>query len=310
MASVWVVYTSTHPKLPCQKNPILFYSTQTSDDLKVLFKQAIHHTQRHLFLQIYGCTDANLIEELQKTHERKVDIKLLYDPSGSGELSKKLPFAMPLLCKGLMHKKIMICDEQTIFLGSTNLTPTSLRMHDNIVVGIHHPPLASFLQHSLENHFLFQVQGQRAEFWHLPDFHNQCLERILELIRSAKSSIHLAIFTFTHPLILKELIKAHQRGVAVHIAIDFYAAKGASKTAIQTLRKEGISPQIGSQKKLLHHKWALIDEEILLIGSANWTRLAFQKNEDCLLILHDMTLSQKNYFHKIWQELKKDAIVD
>lgn len=306
-ACIWVVYKTTHPTLPSAQDPILFYSTQTSDDLRVLFKKAIETTKNTLLLQIYGCTDPNLLNELQKAHNRQVKIQLLYDPSGSGALNKKLPFAIPLSCQGLMHKKILVCDEETVFFGSANLTPTSLRMHDNIVVGVYHPELASFLLKSLDNHLLFYIKGQRAEFWHLPDFHHQCLERILESIRQAKNSIHLALFTFTHPLILQELIKAHQRGIHLHIALDFYTANGASKGVIQTLCKEGITPWIGPSNKLLHHKWALIDENTLLIGSANWTRLAFQKNEDCLFILHDLTNLQKNYFRKIWKELEKNA---
>jgi phosphatidylserine/phosphatidylglycerophosphate/cardiolipin synthase-like enzyme len=301
------VYTSTQVSLPSQQNPLIFYSTQTSDDLRVLFKNAIEHTKHSLFLQIYGCTDLNLLNELQKAHKRQVNINLLYDPTGSGALNKKLPFAIPLSCQGLMHKKILISDEKTIFLGSANLTPTSLRMHDNIVIGIYHPEFASFLQSSLENHFCFLINNQPAEYWHLPDFHHQCLNKILDLIRTAKSSIHLALFTFTHPLILKELIKAHQRGVLIHIAIDFYSARGASKTAIQTLNKEGIIHWVGPSNKLLHHKWALIDEKTLLVGSANWTRLAFQKNEDCLFILHDMTHIQKKYFLRIWKEIQKNG---
>lgn len=298
---------STHPSLPSEKSPILFYSAQTFDDLKVLFKKAIENTKYSLMLQIYGCTDPCILHELQKAYARQVDVQLTYDPSGSGALNKKLPFAIPLSCQGLMHKKILVCDEQMVYFGSANLTPTSLRMHDNIVIGLYHPELAAFLKNSLENHFSFTIQQQTAEFWHLPDFHHQCLERILELIQKAKSSIHLVLFTFTHPLILEELIKAHRRGVALYIAIDFYAAKGASKTIIHTLCKEGIPTLIGSKNKLLHHKWALIDDSTLLIGSANWTRLAFQKNEDCLFILHDLTSFQKKYFQKIWKEVKKTA---
>ncbi len=304
---IWVVYTSTHPKLPDCNNPILFYSTQTYDDLKVLFKRAIETSTSSLFLQIYGCTDPHLLQELQKAHQRKIDIKLFYDPSGSGALKKKLPFAIPLPCRGLMHKKILICDDDLTFLGSANLTPTSLRMHDNVVIGIYHPEFASFLKNSLDNSFTFQIKGQKAEFWHLPDFHHQCLERILQSIKEAKRSIHLALFTFTHPKILQELILAHQRGVLIFLAIDFHAANGSSKTALQTLQSHGIFPQIGPSNKLLHHKWALIDNKTLLIGSANWTRSAFQKNEDCLFILHDLTTSQQNYFHTIWKDLKKNA---
>jgi cardiolipin synthase len=306
--SAWILFSIVRPPLPSPKNPILFYSNQTSDDLKIVFKRAIQSAQKSLFIQMYGCTDPYLIDEIKKASNRGAQVRLFYDPSASGALKKKLPFAIPLPCKrGLMHKKILIADDKLIFLGSANFTPTSLRMHDNLVIGLYQKDLASFLQSSINPHFTCNLGDQAAEFWHLPDFKNQCLERVLSMINEAKSSIHIALFTFTHPQILNALIKAKERGVDLHVAIDFYAAHGASKKAIATLKKGEIFPLIGQRGKLLHHKWALIDGSKLLLGSANWTESAFRSNEDCIFILHDLKDPQKKYLRKLWKEIERNS---
>ena len=305
---VYFSYFTTHPSLPSEKQPLLFYSNQTSDDLKIVFQQAIRRAKSSLFIQIYGCTDQDLLQELKKAFEKKVLIELFYDPSGSGALKKKLPFATPLPCSGLMHKKIVIVDEETVFLGSANLTPTSLRMHDNIVVALHQKELAHFITHSTSNQIQCQAGNQTIELWQLPDFQNQCLKRVLSAIKQAKNSIYLALFTFTHPQILEEIIEAKNRGVSIQIAIDYYSAKGASKKAIETLRSAHIEPYINQPGKLLHHKWGLIDQKTLLLGSANWTKAAFSKNEDCLLIVHDLSETQRNYFLKIWRKIELNSL--
>ena len=80
------------------------------------------------------------------------------------------------------------------------------------------------------------------------------------------------------------------------------------KGRIEELCKNGISPLKSEGGKLLHHKWALIDQKTLFLGSANWTRLAFQKNEDCLFILHNLTEKQTNYFLKLWAEIKRNSL--
>ena len=43
-------------------------------------------------------------------------------------------------CKGLMHKKIVVIDKRLIFLGTANLTTTSLRHHANVMgLGLRSP---------------------------------------------------------------------------------------------------------------------------------------------------------------------------
>ncbi len=301
-------YFVKHPTLPSKQHPLVFYSNQTSDDLKILFKEIIHKAKTSLFLQIYGCTDPHLIHEIKMASNRGVAVTLLYDPSASGPLKKILPFAIPLACQGLMHKKILIADNELVFIGSANFTTTSLRMHDNLVVGLYQQELASFILSSTKNHFEFKIEGQFAEFWHLPDFQNECLLKIINSIENAQNSIHLALFTFTHPQIIQALIAAKKRGVEVSIAIDFYSSQGASKKAVAELRKEGMPPLISQKGKLLHYKWALIDQDTLFLGSANWTKSAFCKNEDCIFSLQNLTENQKNYFNSLWTEIKKNSL--
>lgn len=249
-----------------------------------------------------------MIHELKKSFKKKIYTTLLYDPSGSGPLQKQLPFAIPLTCSGLMHKKILIIDEENLFLGSANFTPTSLRMHDNIVVGLHTKELANFIQRATSNHIECEVGAQKVELWQLPDFQNQCLNYLLTSIKQAKHSIHLALFTFTHPQILQELIEAKNRGVFISVAIDYYSSQGASKKAVEILTSAQIIPKISRPGKLLHYKWGLIDEHTLFLGSANWTQSAFSKNEDCILVVHDLSKKQRIFFLKIWKNIELNSL--
>ena len=192
----YLTYLSTHPTLPSEQTPILFYSNQTKDNLKILFSRAIQQAKHSIFLQIYGFTDLDLIRSLQVAKQQGKALDVFYDPKASLEIALQMQEATPLSCQGLMHKKILIVDDEQVFLGSTNFTPTSLRMHDNIVLGLYQKQLAEFLKHSLDPFLSFSIQGQEAEFWHLPDFRKECLQRILQSIQKAKHSIHLFLRHF------------------------------------------------------------------------------------------------------------------
>lgn len=299
-----------YPELPSPTKKLLFYSNQTGDDLKRVYHHAIRQAKHALFLQIYGLSDPTIIQDLLNKTKENIPLSLFYDPSGSGALYKKIPQAVPIKGTGLMHKKILVLDHSTILLGTANLTPTSLCMHDNIVIGMYHPELANFLENSNENKFSFYIENHPAIFWHLPDFQKQCLTHLLHKIRQAKESIYLSLFTFTHPQIVQALLQAHKRGVQLHIAIDSYAAKGSSKASIETLTQQGLTVRISQGRgQLLHHKWALIDHSSLLLGSANWTLSAFAKNDDCLLSLDSLTKEENLYFMKIWKNIELHSIL-
>ena len=94
----------------------------------------------------------------------------------------------------------------------------------------------------------------------------------------------------------------------VYVALDFYAARGASKKALQRFYEQGIPCYISlGGSKLLHHKWAIIDGSILLLGSANWTVSAFNKNDDCIFKLSPLTQKQNRYFMKIWKSIESGS---
>lgn len=287
---------------------MLLYGNQSGHDLKRLFRSAIQQSEHTLWIQMYGLTEEDLLQDIAKASGRGVSTSIFYDPKGSGMLTKKFPHAVPLYGKGLMHKKILLIDHSMIFLGSANMTPTSLCLHDNIVLGLHHPALAEFLEHSLEQVFFGNIGGQEIEFWHLPDFQQRCLKNILTLIQEARHSIQLAMFTFTHQAILQALIEAKARGVHVEAALDFYSLRGASSQVARDLMQAGIIPYISQGRgKLLHHKWCFIDRKNLLLGSANWTKSAFSKNEDFVCILHDVNQQQRRCLHKIWKDIQCHA---
>jgi cardiolipin synthase A/B len=301
--SVFLSHKVYSPTLPSKKAPILIYSNQTGDDLKKIYHKTLRKVKKSIFLQIYGLTDSDLIRQINELSQKGITTQVFYDPSGSGALQKKIPKSIPIIMNGLMHKKILIKDDKTILIGTANLTPTSLCMHDNVVIGLRSKELGYFLKHSLKNKFLFTIGKQEGIFWHLPDFQNECLKSILTLIEKADSSIRISLFTFTHPKIIDALISAKKRGVSVQVALDFYAAKGASKKASENLEEAGIPLYISKGGKLLHHKLALIDQKTLLLGSANWTKSAFEKNEDCILTIYDLSNAQRKHFDKIWKEI-------
>lgn len=255
---------------------------------------------------MYALTDPTVITLLKQKGAEGVETTIFYDPSASGDLQAELDgfaYAFPLQIQGLMHRKILVIDGQWVFLGSVNLTTQSLTTHDNLLLGMFQPQLGQFLKSCSTPSFPFTIQQQAAELWLLPDHENEALSRLLGIIDQAKHSIHIAMFTLTHPLLVKALIDAHQRGVVVSLSVDFYTGHGASLKALESLQRAGITTHLSQGQQLLHHKWALIDETTFILGSANWTKAAFSNNQDCFIILHKISAEQKKFLNSLWKTI-------
>lgn len=242
---------------------------------------------------MFGLTDDKIIHAIDKKAKAGLTVRVLFDPRSSS-LSYK--WAEPKKLKGLLHQKIVVIDDKIVFIGSANLTPSSLSMHDNLTLGFYSPHIAAFIKgHPLESKRYFTgVSSQTVELWLLPD--KRAVEALKKLMQSAKKSISIAMFTFTHPALVEEVINAKKRGVKVRVFLDYKSSRGASLKAAQ-LMKETVLVSRGSE--LLHHKYLLVDNKVLAVGSANWTKAAFEKNRDLLFIIHNLSLKQKKYLKKI-----------
>ena len=127
------------PTLPSSKNPIVFYANQQRDDFRLVFQTLLSSAQHSIDITMYAITDEELIKRLyQKAHQGLL-VKIWHDKkSGSTPLSPPI-LATAVKTKGLMHRKIVITDDTYVILGSANMTPSSLVLHDNLSVGFYCP---------------------------------------------------------------------------------------------------------------------------------------------------------------------------
>jgi cardiolipin synthase A/B len=324
---LWIFYIlleqfplhSTEPiRLPSSNSPIELYSNQTSDDLTSLFTSAIAKANESVTLIIYSLTDPDIIQALNKKGAENIPVYIACDAKASPKITSKLENVQLVKCfgEGFMHQKILIIDEKFILLGSANFTPSSLRTHGNLVMGIENSVLACALTKRSKSmneerivsspllHCESQIGSQNIELWILPDDPGGA-DRIISLLRSAKKTIKVAMFTWTRTDFTKELIAASQRGVKVETVIDRNCAKGANSKVVKMLQKSGIPFQLHRGQGLLHHKFAYIDDEILVNGSANWTKNAFDLNDDSFVVLYPLTEEQKCKMNTLWEAVNK-----
>ena len=310
---------ATKVDLPTKAEPVRFYSAQKRQDLRETFVKAIEGADRSVTLVIFSMRDAAVIRALNQKAGAGVDVRVVYDSGSAANLDRALSPKIKKVRRnprGISHQKILIVDGERVFAGSANMTTASLKYWGNLVNGFWSPELAEWLGKRIGRMAAFNamtgearafdVGGQKLDFWLLPN-PDQGPEKIKELIRAAEKTLRIAMFTWTREDFADEVIDAYHRGVDVEVVIDKQSGRGASRNIVKKLAESGVPLYAGRGEELLHFKMMIIDDKILVNGSANWTKSAFYRNDDCFFILRPLTEKQKKYLKALWDVVISEA---
>lgn len=132
---------------------------------------------------------------------------------------------------------------------------------------------------------------------------DECLHTIQSLIRGARRTLDICVFTITDDRISDEIISAHRRGVTVRVLTDDDKSFDRGSD-IMELERAGIPVRMDAAADHMHHKFAVFDERLVLTGSYNWTRSAASRNQENLIVSDDLELVDDfiDEFDKLWDE--------
>ncbi|MBD2343051.1 DUF655 domain-containing protein [Anabaena subtropica] len=129
-------------------------------------------------------------------------------------------------------------------------------------------------------------------------------------LNSANKSINMALFVFSEQRLANTLEKRHQQGVSIRAlidkqfayryyseALDMMGIALSNKCQYELNNRPWSNPvtTVGvptlSPGDLLHHKFALIDNQIVITGSHNWSDAANNGNDETLIVIDNSRIS-------------------
>lgn len=301
--------------LPSVEEPLQFYFTELKAPLRSVIIDSIKEAKQSLLVVVYQLRDQKIIDAIREKSDSGVQTYVVVDADGYQAGRKGLGKNTTLVKRtapGIMHEKIIVTDKTFVYLGSTNFTSDSVNLHANDWIGMYSPTLAEKVwqrvkkmdkKGKIEPGFGLhaKIETRPVEMWFTPN--PDALKAMGLLIDQSQSSIKLAMFTFTNLELCQKLINAKNRGVTVTIATDPQQSKNVNQASLCNIKEA--REYLGAG--LFHHKFAIFDDRTLAIGSLNWTKAAFKQNDDCFIIIYQLTENDQIILNNVWKEILKNT---
>ena len=127
---------------------------------------------------------------------------------------------------------------------------------------------------------------------------------VKKLIQEARNEIKISIYyialTSKGPVseLMEELVKAKKRGVDIEIVLDWDSNPESlnrddmkNVKSFAFLKQNGFKVFYDDNKALNHSKYLIVDREILVVGSHNWSANAFDSNHESTLVVRSKELA-------------------
>lgn len=273
---------------------------------------SIDSARQRIDVAAYSLSLDSVRRALIDAHRRGVSVRVVMESDNMDgfDVQKLVEAGIPVIGdrrEGLMHNKFMVIDRSEVWTGSMNFTDSGTYQDNNALINIRSRDLAENYTTEFEEMFAddlfgdsirpatphpdFTIDGTRIESFFSPDDHPAA--RITDLLDGAQESIHFLAFSFTTNDFGDALIDRASAGVTVSGVMEADQVRTNQGTEYDRLRQAGLDVRLDGNPEYMHHKVFIIDEEIVIFGSYNFSLSAETRNDENLLIIDSPGLAGK-----------------
>jgi phosphatidylserine/phosphatidylglycerophosphate/cardiolipin synthase-like enzyme len=273
---------------------------------------AIDAARLSVDMAIYDLNLWSVRDALIDAHRRGVEVRVVTESDNMDELEvQELKEAgIEVLGdrrEGLMHDKFVVIDHLQVWTGSMNFTTGGGYLDNNNLIRVQSSKLADdytveFEQMFKDDHFgvgktpstpnpSVTINGSRVEVYFSPE--DGTLDHILAAVNDAKESIYFLAYSFTSDELSQALVDRSQAGITVQGVFDEDQYHSNEGTEYDRLKNTGLDVRLDGNPRLMHHKVIIIDGEVLITGSYNFSNNAEHNNDENTLIIHNQDIAAK-----------------
>lgn len=123
----------------------------------------------------------------------------------------------------------------------------------------------------------------------------RCTDMLVDIIDDASESIYMQAYSFTSQPIADALERAAERDVKVNVIFDRGQGQSQYSQRLPLAKNTKVNVYVDKPTKLAHNKVVIVDAQITVTGSFNYSKSAQNGNTENLLAIQDKDLA-KNYY--------------
>ena len=249
---------------------------------------------------------------LINAHKRGVQVRMVMESTNMDRSDPQalIEAGIPIVgdnMDGLMHNKFMVIDKSEVWLGSMNFTDSGTYDDNNNMMRIHSTKIAE--DYSVEFKEMFEdhkfgpdvvrqtpnptvtIDDTRIDIYFSPD--DGVINALVNLLNSAKESIHFLTFSFTSNELGDIIREKDEAGLTVAGVMDEEQISSNQGTEYDPFKQAGIDVRIDGNAGQMHHKVFILDEEIVVLGSYNFSQNAEVRNDENLIIVYNPIIAEQ-----------------
>ncbi len=261
---------------------------------------------------LYSLTLRNVRQALVRAHRRGVDVRVVMESDNLDEYDPQAlkDAGIPVLGdrrEGLMHNKFIVIDRSEVWTGSMNMTGDGAYDDRNNVIRIRSAQAAADYEAEFNEMFVgdwfgpeygeptpfpqLTIDGTRLEVYFSPDDHVEAA--LLDLLQGAQSSIDFLAYSFTSDPLSEVIRNRAEAGVRVRGVMDADQMRTNRGTEYDRFRAAGLDVRLDGEHGLMHHKVMIIDRQVVVLGSYNFTASAEKSNDENVLVIHNPEIAAR-----------------
>ena len=288
----------------------------------------INRAQRTIHIAAFEFDLTPVAEALVAAHQRNVEVRWVTDDENGIEADREKGHGQFAMLKkagiqvkddgrsALMHDKFIIFDNQTVWTGATNITVAGIFENNNNALVIDSPRVAAIYERefaemwagkfgptspSTVNDQSATLDGTPIQIYFASE--DKVVDRLVPLIKGAKSSIRFMAFSFTHDELGAAVLARAKAGVDVKGVFETRGSETES-SQLRLLYCAKVPVRQDGNPSTFHHKVFVIDDKIVITGSLNFSRNADESNDENVVVVTNSDIAAQflQEFDRRWAE--------
>jgi phosphatidylserine/phosphatidylglycerophosphate/cardiolipin synthase-like enzyme len=293
-------------------DPVDPLSIQGSGGVDGPLVQAIDAARLSIDVAAYSLSLNSVRSALINAHQRGVTVRMVMESTNmdNSDPQRIIEAGIPVVGDnrdGLMHDKFVIIDRSEVWMGSMNFTDSGAYDDNNNMFRVRSTKMAENYIKEFEEMFVddmfgdtvlaetpnptLTIDGTRVDTFFSPD--DGVANQLAALLSNAQESIHFLAFSFTSND-LGGIVRAKaEEGLDVHGVMDEEQINSNQGTEFDPFRQADLDVLIDGIPGQMHHKLFIIDGEIVVLGSYNFSQSAETRNDENILVVYNEDIAQQ-----------------